>query len=107
MNTLRKFAAAAAASAALGVVTLAATPAAAQDAQGHFINDWRSPNPGWRNSYGPDGDWGYRGYGYGPGYAPAYGYDYDDPDFTSGATTLAICPDGYRLGVSGRLCWPD
>jgi hypothetical protein len=116
MNNLRKFVAAAAASAALGVVAFAATPAAAQDAQSHIINDWRNTNPMSQGPYESGRDWGYDnapGYGYNRGYAPAYGYGYgygygyDDPDVASGATTVAICPDGYRLGVSGRLCWPD
>ena len=94
MIALRKFVAAAAASAALGVAALAAGPAAAQ---GWYYND--GYGPGWHS---PGGDWGpYRGYnGPGPGY---YGY----PDVNAGVTDFAICPDGYHLGRSGRLCWPD
>lgn len=117
MNELRKFAAIAAASAALGAVALGATPAAAQNA---IVQGWRyNGNPAWADQQpylGRDwGGYGEPGYGYGYGYSPAYnygpdygyGYGYDNPDVEAGATTVAICPDGYRLGESGRLCWPD
>ena len=70
---------------ALGV-TLAAEPASAQ---------------GWRdNDYARD-NWRYRDApGYGWGSNPYYGVD-------AGVTDIAICPDGYHLGRSGRLCWQD
>jgi len=97
MITSRKFAIVVAASAALGVVAFAASPATAQ---GWYYNDgygpgWRSPDP--RGDSGP-----YRGYDYGPGYG-YYGY----PGVDAGITDFAICPGGYHLGRSGRLCWPD
>ena len=109
MNTLRKFAAIAAASAALGAVTLGAAPAAAQNAQDQIINGWRNTNPMTQRQDSRDRDWGDRDNGPRYGYGPAYGYgpDYNDPDVASGAMTVAICPDGYRLDGSGRLCWPD
>jgi len=84
MNMLRKIIAAAV-PLALGV-TLVASPALAQ---------------GWPYYGYPHDDWRYRGapaYGWGPN--PYYGVD-------AGVTDIAVCPDGYHLGRSGRLCWPN
>ena len=118
MNEFRKFVAVAAASAALGVVALGATPAAAQNV---IVQGWRyNNNPAWADqqpylgrNWGGYGAPAYGGpvydndFGYGPasGYGPAYGYG--APGVEVGTTTYAICPGGYRLGESGRLCWPD
>jgi hypothetical protein len=106
MNTLHKFVTIAAVSAALGFAALGAAPAAAQ---GWAAPAWGDQGPGWRDPDWRDRDWGYRTYRYDDGYRPAhdYGYRYDDPDWESGAATIAICPGGYRLGPHGRLCWPD
>jgi hypothetical protein len=103
MNTLRKFAAFAAASAALGAVTLGAGPAAAQNA---ILQGWRyNGNPAWADQQPylgvNSGGYGAPGYYGGDGYA----YGYGGPD--AGGMTVAICPDGYRLGPDGRMCWPD
>jgi len=104
MNTLRKFAAIAAASAALGLVTLGAGPATAQD---RVVQGWQYyGNPTWQEQQQPYVNRDWDGYG-DPRYRDGYAYGYGDPDFESGATTIAICPDGYRLDASGRLCWPD
>jgi hypothetical protein len=69
---------------ALGVV-VAATPAGAQG--------WRDDGyrRGWRDR--PPADEGGR-------YRNDYGVD-------AGVMDIAICPRGYHLGRSGRLCWPD
>lgn len=88
MNILRKSAAIAAASAALGFAALSASPAAAQVWYG--------------DGYGPRGYEQAYGYGYGPG---PYGYGGWDTD--AGETDIAICPPTYHLGPNARLCWPD
>ena len=83
MMTLPKLAAVAAASATLGLAALAPSPAAAQ---------------GWRYDGWHDRGWG--------GYErPRYGYNNYETD--AGEIDIAICPRGYHLGRSGRLCWPD
>jgi hypothetical protein len=119
MNNLRKFAAVAAASAALGIVTLSAGPALAQNA---ILQGWRSNgNPAWADQqpylgenaggysapgYAPGYYDGYGAPGYGgPGYGNGYAYGYGDRD--AGGAAIAVCPDGYRLGRNGSLCWPD
>ena len=103
MITFRKFAAIAAASAALGAVTLTAGPAAAQNA---IIQGWRyNGNPAWADQQPYLGEnWG--GYGE-PGYGEGYAYGYGGPGLAVGGATVAICPDGYSLDEDGRLCWPD
>jgi hypothetical protein len=83
MNRLRKFLAVAATSAALGVAAFAAVPAAAQG----WADD--GPPPG-RDPYQRPPPWG------------PYGYETD-----AGVMDIAICPPGYHLGRSGRLCWPN
>jgi hypothetical protein len=89
MTALRKLLAGAA---ALGVV-LAAAPAGAQGWYGDgYRHGWRD-RPGWAYGGRPYGD--YEGGPYGN-----YGGD-------AGEMDIAICPPGYRLGRSARLCWPD
>ncbi len=109
MNSLRKITAVAAASAALGLVALGAGPAAAQNA---IVQGWRyNNNPAWADQQPylgvNSGDYGAPAYapGYAPGYNSGYAYGYGDP--YAGGATIAICPGGYRLGPSGRECWPD
>jgi hypothetical protein len=87
MNRLCRFVALAAASAALGVTALAASPAVAQ---------------GWNND-GYRRDW--RDEDRGPYGRPRFGYNNYDTD--AGEMDIAICPPGYHLGRSARLCWPD
>jgi hypothetical protein len=102
MNSLHKLVTVAAASAALGIATLGTSPAAAQVWFGGGYG------PGWRGGYvqtygwgpGPYGPAGYGPYGYGP-------YGYGDNWVSTGVTDIAICPPGYYLGRSGRLCWPE
>ncbi len=73
--------------AALGLAALAAGPAAAQGWYGDGYYGWR--DHGWRgHRWGPPPPYGYYGYG-------------------AGETDIAICPPGYHLGRSARLCWPD
>jgi hypothetical protein len=86
----------AAASAALMLGALAATPAIAFD-------------DGYDNAPYVDQGWRQRGW---VGYADEdYGrsgpYGYDRPDYEVGSRTIAICPPGYSLGRRGTLCWPD
>jgi hypothetical protein len=69
---------------ALGVV-LAAAPASAQ---GWNDDGYRH---GWRDGPSPYYEGGPRG---------DYGVD-------AGVTDIAICPRGFHLGRSGRLCWPN
>jgi hypothetical protein len=71
------------ATAALGVV-MAAAPAQAQ---------------GWRDD-------GYRHH-WRDRSERHYDRPYRNYDVDAGVTDIAICPPGYRLGRSGRLCWPD
>jgi hypothetical protein len=71
------------AAAALGVV-IAAAPAQAQGWYDDGYNHHRRHHP--ERYY----DRPYRGY-----------------DVDAGVTDIAICPPGYHLGRSGRLCWPD
>jgi hypothetical protein len=119
MSALRKFIAATGVYALLGVGVLSAGPAVAQ---GWNDNGY---DPRWREPYRqPDqGEREWRpqdNYGYSYGYRPAYddrgygGPTYDDPYYGRvdpgvgyGVTEVAICPGGYHLGRSGRLCWPD
>jgi hypothetical protein len=104
MNTLRKFAAA---SAALGLVTLGAAPALAQNA---IVQGWRyNNNPAWADQqpYLGENAGGYGAPGYAPGYYGGDGYAYGYGDRDAGGAAIAVCPDGYSLGRSGRLCWPD
>jgi hypothetical protein len=109
--TIRKFVAFAAASAVLGGIALSAGPAAAQNA---IVQGWRyNNNPAWADQQPylgeNSGGYGAPAYapGYGPGYNNGYAYGYGDPDVASGAVTVPVCPDGYSLGRTGRLCWPD
>jgi hypothetical protein len=87
MAALRKILAGAA---ALGAV-LAAAPAGAQGWYGDGYRDH------WRDRPAPI----YEGMPYyGDPYYGNYGVD-------AGVTDIAICPRGYHLGRSGRLCWPN
>ena len=75
----------AAAATALGGAALA-SPASAQG--------WHGESYGWRDHGWRDDGWRQRPYDNG------YGVD-------AGETDIAICPQGYHLGRSARLCWPD
>jgi hypothetical protein len=77
-----------AAGAALTGAVWATTPAAAQGWHGDGYYGWG--DRGWR-----DESWRRRHYG-------SYGYNVD-----AGEMDIAICPQGYHLGPSARLCWPD
>ena len=104
MNTLRKIAIAA----ALGAVALGAGPAVAQNA---IVQGWRyNNNPAWADQQPylgeNEGGYGYGAPGYYNGYANGYGPGYG-PGMEVGGATIALCPGGYRLGPSGRECWPD
>lgn len=89
------------AAAALGLIALAASPAAAFDPiynSPYNSNNWTTygvqvgPGWGWDNGYRQ---------------RSAYGYGYGDPAWESGASQIAVCPPGYHLGRQARLCWPD
>ena len=86
MSSLRKVAPVAV---ALAFAALTVVPAAAQD--------WRDdgyPPYGYEHNW-RSGAWDDR---------PRYGYD---DGFDTGIREYAVCPAGYHLGRSGRLCWPD
>ena len=95
MTPIRKFVAVAAASAGLGLFALGASPALAQ---GWYGDNGPPPGPSW----GPPGPYGPNAYNaWDEGYAPPYG------GYGVVIQNIPICPGGYHLGRSGRLCWPD
>jgi hypothetical protein len=94
MNPLRKFAAIAAASAAL--VTGPAL------AQGWYGDPYA---PGWHGGYAQPYAYGSAGYPDGPrGYGPN---GYDNYNVDAGVIDIPVCPPGYHLGRHARACWPN
>ncbi len=91
MNSLRAFAAIAAAS-----VALITAPAFAQAWHGDPYA------PGWHGGYAQPDPYGPTGYANGPG---RYGYDNYDVD--AGEIDIPVCPPGYHLGRHARACWPN
>jgi len=87
MTRFRNILTFAAAATALGAAALVSPPASAQG--------WYGNGYGWRDRGWRDDGWRDRHYG-------NYGYGID-----AGETDIAICPPGYHLGRSARLCWPD